>query len=595
MKISSFIFFIVFSHSLLAQVERYTYHDDLKTKTKEVFQVKDTVSNVLEGTYTSYYINGNIESKGRFEDNETVGVWEFYYETGRLKMTGNLKKGTNDGYWTYFFENGDRSMEGEISNKKRRGPWKIYYESGALKEEGNFVDNKREGLWTGYYEDGNKRSEIDYTYGKGRSTEFYSTGEKRAEGPKSGSKNVGLWRYFFKNGNVQAEGLHENGKKTGDWKYYFKDGSLAASGTFKNNQAEGKWSYFHENGQKSSEGVFVGGQKDGYWGLFSENGKLKGETTYETGDGIYKEYYPSGKLKLEGQVDNDINQGLWKYYYEGGQLEGECNFTDGRGEYLGYYPDGTLQTKGIIDDGKKIGRWELYKNDGSLSGYYKPIYDQPELSEYQPRQSKKYGVGEYKFRGRRFKHFDSRINEFQGVILQSNPIMSFLGRVPFGVEFYLQERLGHEFEFEGIRDPFYTLDDDVALDEIFSRGYGMALKQKLYNPSKYGLWYFGHELRFSNVSHFANVSTPLEIVRRASASEQKIEYSIILGYRLMQNTAGKGFTVDSFVSLGTGYRNFDVSEQDRNSFDELDMGTVPLTFNFGLNIGYAFSFGSRGR
>ncbi|MEM7110098.1 MAG: hypothetical protein AAF519_17855, partial [Bacteroidota bacterium] len=251
--------------------------------------------------------------------------------------------------------------------------------------------------------------------------------------------------------------------------------------------------------------------------------------------------------------------------------------------------------KGIIDNGKKIGRWELYKNDGSLSGYYKPIYDQPEVSEYQPRESKKYGVGEYKFKGRRFTYFNSKINEFQGVILQTNPFMSFLGRVPFGVEFYLQERLGHEFEFEGIRDPFYTLDDDVALDDVFSRGYGMALKQKLYNPTQYGLWYLGHELRFSNVSHFVNVSTPLEIVRRASASEQKIEYSVILGYRLMQNTAGKGFTVDSFVSVGTGYRNFEVSEQDEDSFDELEMGTVPLTFNFGLNIGYTFSFGGRGR
>ncbi len=370
---------------------------------------------------------------------------------------------------------------------------------------------------------------------------------------------------------------------------------MAASGSFSNGEPEGKWSYYHENGERSSEGIFVDGQKDGYWGLFSSDGKLKGETSYTDGEGIYKEYYPSGKLKLQGKVIVDVNHGLWKYYYEGGQLEGECNFQNGRGEYIGYYPDGTLQTKGIIDNGKKVGRWELYKNDGSLSGYYKPIYGQPELSEYQAREPRKYGVGAYKFRSRKNKNFEAKITEFQGVILNTNPIMSFLGRVPFGVEFYLQERLGHEFEFEGIRDPFYILDEDAAVDEVFSRGYGMALKQKLYNPSQYGLWYFGHELRFSNISHFVNVNTTQENIRRASASEQKIEYSIMLGYRLMQNTAGKGCTIDSFVSLGTGFRYFDVSAEDESNFNELPMEKVPLTFNFGLNIGYTFAFGKRGR
>lgn len=594
--------FLCCCHCVSAQHTRYTFHDEEKTHLKEIYHVKDTISNVLDGKYMSYYINGNIESKGQFTNNETTGQWEFYYETGKLKMRGDLTNNSNNGYWEYFYENGHKSMEGEINNKQRQGEWKIYYESGALKEKGTFTDNKREGHWIEYFEDGGTKGEITYDYGKGRYTEYYPTGEKRAEGPKSDTRNVGIWKYYYKDGTLQAEGQYQNGKKSGLWKYYHHNGVLMAAGEFQNSEPDGKWVYYHENGAVSSKGAFVNGKKNGYWGLFYEDGSLKGESNFENGNGIYSEYYKSGKLKVKGPIVDGKNHGLWKYYYEGGDLEGESKFVNGRGEYYGYYPDGSLQTKGIIEDGKKIGKWELYKNDGSLSGYYKPIYDnslikKEDLEEIK-NTTKKYGIADFRFRGRRFRYFQSRINEFQGVVVNANPFFSFIGRVPIGMEFYLQERLGHEFEFEGIRDPFFARDNDVPLDEVYCRGYGIAIKQKFYNPGgEFGLWYFGHELRFTNLSHFANVAHVLipDNVVRASASEQKIEYSVLLGYRLMQSTVSSGFTADTFVSVGTGYRSFDVSDTFEDAFSDLPQNKMPLAFNFGLSLGYTFSFGARGK
>lgn len=585
----------------MGQHTRYTFHDEEKNHLKEIFHVKDTLSNILEGKYMSYYINGNLESSGYFSNNETIGKWEFFYETGKPKMRGVLQNNSSDGYWEYFYENGNKSMEGEVGNQKRQGEWKIYYESGALKEKGPFKDNKQEGLWKHYYEDGNLKGEIDYTYGKGRYTEYYPTGEKRTEGPRSDVKNVGIWKYYYKDGSLQAEGQYENGRKSGLWKYYHHNGQLSAVGEFNKGEANGEWIYYHENGVVSSKGKFEEGKKSGYWGLFYEDGSLKGEGKFNNGSGMYKEFFKSGKVKLKGPVVDGKNHGTWKYYYEGGDLEGECEFANGRGEYYGYYPDGTLQTKGIIDDGKKIGKWELYKNDGSLSGYYKPIYDDTLLKKEDMkviRETKKYGVADFRFRGRKFKYFESRINEYQGVIMSFNPLLSLIGKVPFGFEFYMQERLGHEFEFMSLRDPFYTEDNNVPMNEVYNRGYEMAIKQKFYNPGgNFGLWYFGHEIRFSNISHFANVNhvqVPDNVIR-ASASEQKIEYSVLLGYRLMQNTYNKGFTADAFVGLGSGYRSFDVEEAFVPVFDELSQEKVPLTFSFGLNLGYNFSFGSRGK
>jgi len=163
------------------------------------------------------------------------------------------------------------------------------------------------------------------------------------------------------------------------------------------------------------------------------------------------------------------------------------------------------------------------------------------------------------------------------------------------VEFYNQERLGHEFEFEGIRDPFFSSDSEVAQNRIFQRGYAISVKQKFYNPVKTGMWYFAHEVRFTNVGHFANmIFSPSQSTQiTASASEQRAEYGILLGTRLMQKNNGNGFTIDAYVGYDVGYRSFDVEPIFENVFSSLTKNKFAQTFRFGFNFGYAFSFDGR--
>src|SRR5688572_11587421 len=103
---------------------RTTWHDLDKKHVKEIYQLKDTVRNILHGRYVNYYVNGNIESKGQFTNNETTGVWEFFYETGNLKMRGILRQSANYGVWEYFYESGQKSMEGNVNGRNRDGEWK---------------------------------------------------------------------------------------------------------------------------------------------------------------------------------------------------------------------------------------------------------------------------------------------------------------------------------------------------------------------------------------------------------------------------------------------------------------------------------------
>ncbi len=599
MRLAWVTFLICFTTGVIAQglpdaqsVTRYTYHDAVKKNLKEVYQVTDSISNTPNGTYISYFLNGNIESKGQFINGETAGVWEFYYETGRLKMRGIVRQNSNYGLWEYFYESGNKSMEGVIQGKSKEGDWKIFYESSELKETGRFMDNKRNGFWRTYFEDGVLKGEIEYVDDVGRFTEYFHSGKKLGDGPKSGSRNTGHWRYYTEEGTLDNEGLYEYGKKTGEWKYYFPSGKVSCIGYFSNDEPSGRWNYYFEDGKVSSSGEYLGGKRNGYWNLLNPNGTIKGEINYTDGSGDYREYYPSGKLKLKGEIRDGKNQGQWLYYFEDGKKEGECGFVQGKGIYYGYYPSGTVQTKGPIENDRRVGTWELFEQDGVLSGYYKPLYEDKELERQinvLMARSKAVPPATPRKGRKGFSYFKPRFPEYRSMIIQGNPMFMFLGSFPVGLEFYNQERLGHEFAFEGIRDPFFTSDSEVQDGTRFQRGYAVSVRQKFYNEANFGMWYFGQNVRFTNMSHFVNVANQSP----ASASEQKFEYGLLLGSRLMKKNDGDGFTIDAFVGYGVGYRLFDVDPQYETTFQALKKNKFSGTFQFGLNFGYSLSFDRR--
>jgi uncharacterized protein len=109
------------------------------------------------------------------------------------------------------------------------------------------------------------------------------------------------------------------------------------------------------------------------------------------------------------------------------------------------------------------------------------------------------------------------------------------------------------------------------------------------------MWYFAQEIRFTNLSYFSNIDFPLApgSLLTASASEQRAEYGVLLGGRLMQKNDGDGFTIDAFIGYGVGYRIFDVEPIFETVFEMVNQKKLSQSFRFGLNFGYSFSFDGR--
>ncbi|MEP2023823.1 MAG: hypothetical protein ABJH98_13995 [Reichenbachiella sp.] len=579
-------------------VKMNTYFDQEKTVVKETFVVDDTISNRLNGPYTSYYLSGIKKSEGFYTNNKASGDWVYYFENGKVRQTGSFLLGRTVGIWSDYFENGKLRSEGILSNGKKGGEWSYYYEAGSLKSRGQYDDEIRTGTWSYYYEEGGLKAQTLFKNGSGIYKEFYVSGKLKMQGLNKSGKSDSLWVYYFETGEKMAEGYFKNGLKTGPWKYFYKNGKVSAEGGYEKGQTLGNWIYYYPDGAKSAEGLQKNGTKDGYWKMFYESGETKGVGEFDEGTGAYKEYYISGNLKVTGQFKGDYNFGKWTYYDEEGNIEGSALFDEnGKGEYEGYYLNGNLKMKGQLSQGRREGEWTLFKRNGEVAGTYLPVYgdNNPVFlkSEAFAQQvnDEDYEKPEYKFKNKKSRYFTARVNEYKGVIFGSNPLYSLLGYMPLAVEYYLQERQGYELIYTYHRNPFYENHNKLETGDLFSTGSSVVARQKFYSKDEtFGMFYFGHLIGADFINHSTHVSEGGTLnTSEVHAKENRYYYGVFIGDRWLKDPANAGLTIDVYIGVGIGQRLYS-PQYDGNTYDSyfysLNKSGTYIPVFFGINIGY---------
>jgi uncharacterized protein len=586
------------------------YYDATKKVKQEVFWVKKTKSKIVrDSSYTSYYQNGNLKSKGQFKNNQPAGYWQYYYEYGGLKASGSFVDGQNQGTWTYYYENGNRSASGKYEHGIKSGTWTNFFESkpDLIKSEGAYLENKREGIWKFYDEQGLFKAQADFKQDKGMYTEYYEGGAKKSEGLLVEGKSVGVWKYYHDNGQLMGEGEERNGLKEGQWVFYDKQGVLTSKGVYQQGKQFGAWFYYHPNGALASSGEYQEDMKEGEWTTFNTAGKKIGQGNFKSGSGIYREYYESGKLKIEGPVEKDKNEGQWTYYYETGEKEGTCFYTQGKGKYIGYYKDGVRKMEGLLENGYKTGIWRLYKPNGELAGLYKTYYEK-DAPVFEPMEEDSVVVikkdtlppvekPQLKLPKKRSRYFTPRVNEFRSYIVGGNPIALLRNAFPVSIEMYYQERIGYELGLVYVSKPMFRSHANTKINELYYVGYQVYLRQKFYQKDQdYGMLYFAHELRYTSTSYGSEIIdtlyTPAQEAKLA-LKENTFEYSILFGDRLMKDSRKKGFTLDIFVGIGIGYRVQtkdwpEDNKQYKSTFSSVSGAVIKVPFRLGFTLGYVF-------
>jgi len=594
----------------LAQMRQVvTYYDQARTQVREKYAISNTKPPVLQGAYERFYANGRLQAKGMYRQGLPEGQWEYFYENGRPKMAGQLHRNKKNGFWKYYFENGQPQMEGSLRDDRRTGHWKYYYESGNPKSEGDFADDQKNGSWLYFYEDGRKKAEGSFIHDKGWYREYYTSGKMRMEGLLVKGKSDSTWRYYHENGKLKATGTEKNGIRENSWRFYDENEMLLQEGDYKNGIPEGKWRFYHPNGKIAVEGQKTAGKEDGIWNLFYTSGAARGMLNYNRPDGNYEEYYENGKLKARGTIQNDLHEGIWQYFYEDdGTQEGRCEFVAGKGLYKGIYKDGKPRMEGRLENDRRVGRWTLYQPDGSIAGYYEAFYDQQlptsarsdstVTADTLNRSTMPYKKPSLRLPKRRNWHFVTKPNEYRAFIVGLNPIALFWRRnpsLPLSVEYYMHERLGYEVTATIYRQPFFTSNAAITLNENYSRGFSLGLKQKFYQADgDWGMFYVAHEIRFTGINHQANI-LDLNLSRLTiRATETRYEYSFMAGTRILDDPSRKTrkLTLDAFAGADIAYRHYSPQWSNRPEWDAI-FSEVPkrnflLTLRLGVMLGYTF-------
>lgn len=588
----SFIVVLV-SSSLCQGIFVQEYFDDEKELLRETYYIKDSIQKSLHGEYTLYFYNQNIKINGYFKNNKEDGPWVYYFESGKIKKKGTWKKGQLHGHWKNYYENGSLKQEGYFEQGRKNGAWTYYYENGKKKSFGNYIDGQREKIWNYFYENQELKAQAYYRSDAGLYKEFHPSGNLKMEGVNAAGKSEGVWRYYYESGELEAEGTFNGGYKDEEWKFYHKNGQLASKGTYSKGVASDIWEEYYEDGALASKGLKREGKKEGHWELYYESGKMKGVEDFSDGEGQIINYHENGTIRSEGYSLNDKKTSNWKYYDAKGDLEGTAIFKDGEGQYTGLYPNGEIKMRGVIRDNKRVGRWELFNEDGSLAGYYHPIYEKEPpayVTSTAPGSVKKYDKPNFQFRKQRARYFQPVVNEYKGVIIGANPLLSLVGKFPISLEYYIQERIGYELQYTYQSDPFFKSDSDIPINKVFKRGASIELKQKFYSPdTQYGMLYFGHLIRFSNEAWFANV---IEDGLRATEKldTRRLEYGVIIGNRWMKNSGNSSASIDVYFGFGVGFRNVqkgDVVLEHEGVFSKVNTNPVSIPIIFGLNFGFS--------
>ena len=102
-----------------------------------------------EGTWLTYYSNGNLYLNDKYKNGKLDGICENYWENGNLQMKIEYKNGKAEGFVIGYWENGDVWEKGHYKNDTKEGYWISF----------NDLDGSVWKKYTGTYKDGRKISD----------------------------------------------------------------------------------------------------------------------------------------------------------------------------------------------------------------------------------------------------------------------------------------------------------------------------------------------------------------------------------------------------------------------------------------------------
>lgn len=319
----------------------YIYEDDIfsnqeKNNDDYLGYRKTIIKHVKNGSFTSWYKNGNKKEIGIYTVDVPNGKFEFYFENGNKMAEGEFNYGFRFGNWITYYENGVKKMEGNYDKYSNSQLDSISTNLDVFKEKKNDYT---------YYDESNYNEKTKLEHPQKWKDSDVENIENRLDG--NYSKKNGKFTFYRENGNVEYECFYYNNLKQGKWLFYFTNSKLSKELLFESDSCKGKSIEYYDTGMKLYEGTVKGGIEvvENVW-------NDKGVQLIKNGTGEHIRYHDNGKVLVKTYYKNGFRDKIWYWYRSDGSLELEEVYKEGR-----------VQSRTFYDNKEKIFQEEIYTND----------------------------------------------------------------------------------------------------------------------------------------------------------------------------------------------------------------------------------------
>lgn len=213
------------------------------------------------------YVNGILSKEGYYEQGAKVGLWMYYDDKGMLESEELLDyPEINKDTFTLYYPDGGILSKGFLKNGYMHGTWKSYTKHGMVEFVGAYIDGLLEGEVIRVDNKGKKIS-TSYKRGKKNGTSTSTIDNKIVS--KSHYKNGQREGRFekYKNGKIIQVENYKNNKQHGLFVTFDSNGDTLTNKTYVKGLFHGKYIQYKKN-KIYEEGNYENGQRIGLWKIY---------------------------------------------------------------------------------------------------------------------------------------------------------------------------------------------------------------------------------------------------------------------------------------------------------------------------------------
>jgi antitoxin component YwqK of YwqJK toxin-antitoxin module len=217
-------------------------------------------------------------SEATFQDGRLHGVWTIKDFRGQNLIQWSFENGVRAGTWTWWYANGQKRLEAAYISGALNGDVTEWDREGKIINQDTYIDGKCVVKAVKWYTLGQKHFEGNYLHATGMPEATYDWWNSKivtANTPADvADQQHGTWTEWYPSGNKKAEGHYDRGIATGRFTWWYENGQKQAEGDFENGLKNGTWITWHANGLKESMGEYRANMLVGKALTWSADGKL---------------------------------------------------------------------------------------------------------------------------------------------------------------------------------------------------------------------------------------------------------------------------------------------------------------------------------